>query len=96
MKRPEHMQRFEQALGSESPGPSLWDLAHALRDEGVSQIDLYFLYEHYHLLFQGDDPKADAITDAMDIIWGGGWAKGRDLYPHELTSEEIAEYRASA
>jgi hypothetical protein len=96
MKRPEHMRRFEKALHSESPGSALWDLAHTLRDEGVSQLDLYFLFEHYHLMFQGDDPKAAAITDTIDIIWGGGWAKGRDLYPHELTSQEIEKHRVSA
>jgi hypothetical protein len=96
MRRLEHMQRFEKALHSQAPSQELWDLAHTLRDEGVLQMDLYFLFEHYHLLFQGDDPKADGITDTMDIIWGGGWAKGRDLYPHELTSEELAKHRASA
>jgi hypothetical protein len=96
MNLPEHQQRFERALHSESPGSALWELAHALRDEGISQLDLYFLYERYHLMPWGDDPKADAITDIMDIVWGGGWAKGRDLYPHELTSLEIEKHRTSS
>jgi hypothetical protein len=96
MKRPEHMQRFEEALQSESPGSQLWKLAHSLRDEGVSQLDLYLLYQHYHLLMQDDDPREDAIADTMDIIWGGGWAKGRELYPHELSGQEIEDYNASA
>ncbi len=99
MKHPEHMQRFETALRSASFRKELWDLAHALRDEGVSQTDLYFLYEHYFLLFNQkgeDDPKEDAITDVMDIIWGGGWAKGRSLFPRQLSDEELAEHRTSA
>ena len=96
MKRLGRMQCFEKALESESPESQLWELAHSLRDEGVSQLDLYSLYEHYHLLSQDNDRKADAITDTMDIIWGGGWAKGRELYSHELTSQEIERYKASA
>ena len=82
-------QRFEKALNSNDSSNSLWELAHGLRDEGLSQIELYLLYDHYHQLTDSEDAKYDAIIDSMDIIWGGGWAKGQELYTHELTGQEI-------
>ena len=87
-------QRFEVALNSDTPSSLLWKLAHDLRDEGLSQIELYLLYDHYHQLIDSESHKYDAIIDCMFIIWGGGWAKGNELYNHELSDQEIKKYKS--
>ena len=41
--------------------------------------------------------SSNRVTDDnMDLIWGGGWAKGRALFETELTSAHIAESGAAA
>jgi hypothetical protein len=96
MKSPEHIQRFENALASASPGEELPRLAVALRDEGVSQIELYDLFAHFQIATPGDDPKYDAIVDTMELIYGGPWAKGHGLFATELTEDQIHEHRKKA
>ena len=85
---PEHIERFEEALYSDQPGKSLYESAVALRDGGMSQVDLYELFMHFFLLVQktspDDDTFYDAIADNMDLICGGPWAKGGDLYPTQI------------
>lgn len=96
MGRPEHLQRFENALASANPELELYQLAVALRGEGVSQIDLYLLFERYCRLNPRECPKSDPILDTMDLIYGGWGAKGRALYPHELEEKAINDYRHTA
>jgi len=91
MISPEHIQRFERALNSERPLCNLHGLAVALRDEGVSQVDLYMLFSHFQTMAAADDPRYDAIVDNMDLIWGGPLAKGHALYPTILTDEDIRQ-----
>ena len=95
MSQINHIHRFERALCSADPSEELYQLAVTLRDEGVSQIDLYLLYERFNEVDHCDESKTDAILDTMDLIWGGGWAKGSALYPHELTDQELNEHRKS-
>lgn len=87
----EHIQRFEMALNSERPLCNLRGLAMALRDEGVSQVDLYMLFSHFQTMAAADDPRYDAIVDNMDLIWGGCVAKGHALYPTTLTDEDVRQ-----
>ena len=96
MNRPEHSQRFEKALSSENPAQELPRLAITLRDEGVPQIELYGLFEHFQIASSGDDPRYDAIVDTMELICGGPWAKGHGLFPTELTEAQINEHRKRA
>jgi hypothetical protein len=84
-------QRFETALNSETPSDDLIKLALDLRNEGVTQIDLYQLYSSYQQIIDGGDSRYETFFDIMDLIWGGGWAKGHALYDHELTEEEIGK-----
>jgi hypothetical protein len=89
MQRPEHIQRFEKALHSTNAVAELRQLAISLRDEGVTQIEVYFLFERFLIPTSADDPKYDAITETMDSIWGGAWAKGSDIFPTELSNEAV-------
>ena len=93
MQRPEHIQRFEKALHSTDPFAELRELAISLRDEGVTQLEVYFLFERFLILTSGDDPKYDAIADTMDVIWGGSWEKRTDIFPTELSNEEVRAAR---
>ena len=96
MCRPEHIQRIEKARSSTHPELELRQLAVALRDEGVSQIDLYLLFERFCQLDRREPPKPDAILDTLDLIYGGRCAKGRALYPHELNDRAINVHRRTA
>jgi len=84
-------QRFELALVSPDPSIALHELAKALKAEGMGQVAMYHLFAEYQQKVEGEDPRHDAIVDNMDLIWGGGWAKGRALFESELTSADIAE-----
>jgi hypothetical protein len=84
-------QRLELALSSANPGTALHELAKSLKTEGMGQVAMYHLFAEFHLKTDHDDPRYDYITDTMDLIWGGGWAKGRALFETELTDTDIAE-----
>src|SRR5271170_6041420 len=88
MSAPEHIQRFEEAMRSAAPAVVLFQLAASLRDEGVSQADLFVLFQKYQTETSGDDPRYDAIVDTMDLIWSGPWARGNALFPSELQLPE--------
>ena len=85
--------RFICELNSSNPARGLRQLAHALRDEGLPQLALYFLFEKHQVATSGDDPRYDAIVDTMDAIHGGPWEKGADLFPCPLTDEIIGAGR---
>jgi len=91
--RDQHILRFEEALSSNDSYAELHRLAISLRDEGVNQIEVYRLFSHFQIATPGDNPKYDAIVDTMDLICGGPWAKGRNIFPRPLTDEEIDKSR---
>lgn len=91
MINPSHIARFEESLKSEKPTDALHRLAIALRAEGLSQLDMYLLFERFQILTpKGTDD--DPITDNMDYIWGGPWAKGNALFPEEITSDRLTQH----
>jgi len=83
-------QRFVTALSSPDPSVTLHELAKALKAEGMEQVAMYHLFSEFQRKIDGDDPRYDAILDNMDLVWGGGWAKGRALFENELTNADIA------
>ena len=86
-----YIARFEASLKSGKPTDSLHRLAIDLRAEGISQLDLYLLFERFHVLTpEGTDD--DSFTDNMDYIWGGPWAKGNALFPEEITIDRLTQY----
>ena len=89
--QPSHQQQFELALGKPQPFQGLYQLAEALRDEGLAQIDVYSLFAIYQAKISGDDPLYDAVVDTMDEIHGGPWAKRGGLFPTVLTEEMISK-----
>ncbi len=81
--------RMQDAVTGAGHATAVPALAKALRDEGVKQIDLYALFSGFQQQCDPDDDRYDSIVDTMDLIHGGPWAKGWNLYPHELTQDEI-------
>ena len=71
-------------MRSAKPAEALYELAVSLRDEGMSQAELYALFEKFQVETSGEDPRYDAIVDTMDLISSGPWAKGRGLFSTEL------------
>ena len=80
MSATKHTQAFDEALGSPNPTEELYRLAVSLRDQGLSQFDLYLLFEQNQIATPGEDPKYDAIVENMELIWGGPWASGHGLF----------------
>lgn len=83
--------RLEQAFSSAEPSAALQQLANTLKSEGVGQVAMYHLFNNFQRKMDPDDPRRDAILDVIDLIWGGGWAKGRALFPTELSGADIVE-----
>jgi hypothetical protein len=77
--------RLERALQGPTPGRAALDLARALRDEGMSQLELHRLFDEFRALHESDanEVRYDAILDAMDCIsgWCGSCSR---LYDTEL------------
>jgi hypothetical protein len=84
-------QRVEEALISPDPAAALHVLAKELKAEGMGQVAMYHLFAEYKRKTESDEPLNDAVLDTMDLIWGGGWAKGRAIFETELTNNDIAE-----
>ena len=95
MSADQNRQRFEVALASPNPGTALYELAKALKAEGMGQVAMYHLFAEFQQKTDDDDPRYDRITDIMDMIWCGGWAKGHALFETELTNADVGEPRAS-
>jgi hypothetical protein len=82
--------RVDEFLRENPAGAGLPSLAASLRDEDVQQLTLYRLFTEYLVRTASDDPLCDALLDTLDIIHGGPWAKGGDLFEKELTDEDVA------
>ena len=64
--------RMENAVQASSPTNALADLASALKAEGMSQFEMYRLFDEYRAKHQSDadETRCDAILDTMDVIVG--------------------------
>jgi len=65
--------RLQIALQQPQPGLAALELARALRDEGMSQLDMYQLFDEFRASHASDADEIvfDAVLDTMDII--SGW-----------------------
>ncbi len=83
-------QWFELAWSSPDPAIALHELAMALPAEGMGRVAIYHLFAEFQRKIDSNETRYEAILD-MDLIWGGGWAKGCALFETELTDTDIAE-----
>lgn len=86
-------QRLDAALQRDDHNHAVYELAVQLRDEGTPRLEIYVVFEGAMAACEDDDPRCDSLVDALDGIWGGPWAKGRELYDTELTDEEVRANR---
>lgn len=65
-------ERMEIALRESSPSSALAILARTFKAEGMSQSEIYQLFDEYRARIAKDanEIKYDAILDTMDIICG--------------------------
>ena len=65
--------RIESALDADSPFDALMALARAFKAGGMSQREMYDLFDRYRAKHEDDSDETmyNAILDAMDFI--GGW-----------------------
>ena len=82
-------ERLANAINGPDPTSAVPALARALRAEGMSQREMYRLFVEQQQRLAGDHPGHDAVVDALDLIWGGPWAKGRALFDVELTDVSL-------
>jgi hypothetical protein len=77
--------RLENALRDSEPGRAVFALARTLRDEGMSQLELYRLFDGFRATHEndGDETLYEALLDTMDSI--SGWCSPSSrLYDSEL------------
>jgi hypothetical protein len=71
--------RIESVLQELSSGQSLLVLAQTFKAEGMSQLEMYQLFDKYRAKHEADtdETKYDAILDTLDIIcgWRGSHAR---------------------
>jgi hypothetical protein len=88
--------RVDKACAAELPAEALYNLARELRDEGMPQQALYWMYE-VHLARRTDDADEaafDGLADAMDYICG--WHAAGDtmgLFGHNSMPQTQARAR---
>ncbi|WP_217699010.1 hypothetical protein [Prosthecobacter debontii] len=77
--------RLENALQDSEPSRAVHALAIALRDEGMSQIEMHQLFDEFRAKHANDTDETyyDAVLDSMDFIVGWCSPSFR-LYPTEL------------
>ena len=77
--------RMGSALAEVSPVHALISFAESLKEEGMSQREMYQLFDEYRVKHHGDvdETKYNAILDTMDIICG--WCSPQNrLFDSEL------------
>lgn len=89
--------RLEKALREPEPSRAVLGLARTFRDESMSQLEMYRLFDEFRALHEGDADLAryDAILDTMDCIVG--WcAAGSRLYDTDLPARAADDWRRNA
>jgi hypothetical protein len=71
MTTPENIQRFQSTVLSSDPLRALQQLAVSFVDEGMSQTEMYDLFERFLIQTSSEDPTDDVIADTMDLICAG-------------------------
>lgn len=82
--------RLEVALRQAEPEGATYELARTMRDQGMSQLEMYRLFDEYRAIHESDADGTlyNAVLDTMDCI--GGWCSpGFRLYDTQLPRNVI-------
>ncbi len=72
-----------------------YGLAKRWRDAGMSQMDLYLLFDAFYVSVNDEDsPRVDQIADALDGIYSGWGNRNSYLFDTSLTNEKISAEHA--
>ena len=89
----EILNRFKAASG-QGRSNDIIKLATALQAEGLSQLEIYNLFEHYmlYLRAQEREQEEEKVADVMNRIVG--WCSPHmHLFPNYLKNDEIQRYK---
>ncbi len=81
--------RLHQAIHSTDHKVLILELAKRLKNEGMSQREMYNLFASVQAELTGEEECYDSLVDAMDLIHGGAWAKGIGLFDSVLTTDTL-------
>ena len=85
--------RLLAALDAQDPARAAYYLAAQLRDEGVTQAQLYWLFDDARVALEDEDgPRYDAVLDTMDFIVGS-CSPHMVLFPGQYLSNETMASR---
>lgn len=82
--------RLESVLREPDPAHAVFALARSFRDEGMTQLELYRLFDSFRALHENDKDERlyDAILDTMDSILGWCSPSNR-LYETDLPADGV-------
>ena len=83
-------ERLQAALRATNPAATVLTVARELRDEGMSQLELYRIFNEYRAIHENDadEIRYDAILDTMDFIVGWCSPNSR-LYDTQLPPDTV-------
>ena len=61
-------ERLTIALAADDHADAVFQLATSLRDEGLSQVELYLIYSEAFTKTAADDPRYDSLQETLDVI----------------------------
>ena len=87
--------RLTALLATQPERSAVEAFARLERDEGAGQPALYAAFIHVLVNEPDDSPAVDLLTDTLDLIHSGPWAKGRGLFPDNLDELEQAAHASN-
>jgi hypothetical protein len=91
--RADLQRRLLEALAMPDPAKGAYECAVQLRTEGVTQIEMYLVFDGVREGLQDGDPRYDAVLDTMDSIVGFCSPHAK-LFARSLSNEEIEKSRS--
>jgi hypothetical protein len=85
--------RLLEGLAMPDPTNGAYECAVQLRTEGVTQIEMYLVFDGVREGLQDGDPRYDAVLDTMDCIVGFCSPHAK-LFARSLSNEEIEKARS--
>jgi hypothetical protein len=81
-----------ESLTADDPTRAAYDYAVRLRAEGVTQLEMYWVFDGVREQLQDGDPRYDAVLDTMDFIVGF-CSPHMKLFVRSLSNEDIEASR---
>jgi hypothetical protein len=87
--RKDLVDRLLVALAEPELAGEAYNCAVQFREEGITQLEMYRVFDAARAQFQDGDPRYDAVLDTMDYIVGYCSPQAKLFPNHYLSNEEI-------